>query len=508
MNDGLRAIPGVRVRLGGRRLDPAALASLVCVQVRRELGVPAQCELAWLDPEPEALEGLELLAGASLHVAIDGHDAPLFDGEVTALEHDYGPDARHTLRVRGYDRLHRLRKRRRLRAHVRVTAGGLARDLTSDLGLRVESAWDGPRWAHLIQHCDSDLELLAEVAGRAGLHPVLEGDVLVLDGLEGRGEPIPLERGAGLLEASFEINGDSACRAVTAHAWDPLRPGHRAATARRARVGRSVRAEAPPARLHADPERHLVDASAGTEDHAEALAQGELDRRTAAEVVLRGLAAGDPALAPGRRVTVAGVDSRVAGQYVLTAAVHRVDSERGFVTELSTEPPRVRRRPTGALATLGVVTQVADPKGGGRVRVRLPTYGDVETDWMRVAAAGAGRRKGLVAVPDVDDEVLVVLSHEDPAHGVVLAGLFADGDLEDPGVEGDAVKRFSLAGGGGQRIVLDEGEGSLRIESAQGSQIEIGRDRMSVHAETDLVVEAPGRRLVFRAAQVDFERAG
>jgi phage baseplate assembly protein V len=508
MNDTLHAIPGLELSLGGRRVTPAALGALVRVRVRRELGAPAQCELTWLDVSSDALETLALEGGMELHLAMRGHDAPLFRGDVTAIEHAYGPDARHVLRVRGYDRLHRLRKRRRLRAHVRVTAGDLARDLTSDLGLEVRSAWDGPRWEHLIQHRDSDLDLLVEVAARAGLHPLLEDRVLWLDGLTGRGEPVPLERGATLIEATLEVNGDTACRSVTAHAWDPLRVGHRAATARHPRVGRAVGAEAPPHRMHADPERSLLNAPAGTDAHAQALAQGDLDRRTAAEVSLRGLAAGNPALAPGRPVEVSGVHAPMAGRYVLTAVTHQVDAERGFVTEISSEPPPARVRPSRGLATVGVVTQVADPDGAGRVRVRLPTYGDVETDWMRVAAPGAGRGKGLVAVPDVDDEVLVLLPDEDPARGVVLGGLFDDRGPEDAGVVGDAVKRFSLATAGGHRIVLDEAAGVLRIDTGRGSRIEMGPDRMSVHAGTDLVVEAPGRRLLFRAAAVDFERAG
>ena len=43
---------------------------------------------------------------------------------------------------------------------------------------------------------------------------------------------------------------------------------------------------------------------------------------------------------------------------------------------------------------------------------------------MEVLSVGAGSGKGLVACPDVDDQVLVLLLHGDPAQGIVLGGLY------------------------------------------------------------------------------------
>ena len=43
----------------------------------------------------------------------------------------------------------------------------------------------------------------------------------------------------------------------------------------------------------------------------------------------------------------------------------------------------------------------------------LATYGDLETGWIEVMSVGAGEGKGLVALPDEGDRVLVLLSHGD-----------------------------------------------------------------------------------------------
>ncbi len=57
----------------------------------------------------------------------------------------------------------------------------------------------------------------------------------------------------------------------------------------------------------------LVDERAPDDARAQGLAQGELDRRVAGEVVLRGVALGDPRLRPGCAVELSGVDPAVAG---------------------------------------------------------------------------------------------------------------------------------------------------------------------------------------------------
>ena len=60
-------------------------------------------------------------------------------------------------------------------------------------------------------------------------------------------------------------------------------------------------------------------------------------------------------------------------------------------------------------ATLGLVTNVNDPEGLGRIRVKLPSYSDLESEWLEVVLPAAGADKGFIALPDVDDRVLVLL---------------------------------------------------------------------------------------------------
>jgi phage baseplate assembly protein gpV len=204
---------------------------------------------------------------------------------------------------------------------------------------------------------------------------------------------------------------------------------------------------------------------------------------------------------------VRGVADRLAGTYILTEVVHTIDPETGYLAELSSSPPPpAARAGAGAVEiALGEVSTVDDPEGLGRVRVRLPALGGLETGWLQVLGLGAGAGKGLSILPDTGDQVLVALVAAARGQAIVLGGLYGDAHF-DPGVEGGGVRRFSLQTAGGQRLFFDDERRTLRIADAEGSHFEIGPGGVSLHAAVPLTIEAPGQPLVFRASSIDFER--
>jgi phage protein D/phage baseplate assembly protein gpV len=501
----VRGLPALNVELGGAPLPPEALRSLGSVRVQQRLCLPTLCELIFVDPRG-LLATSRVAPGTSLRVSAAAQEVPLFAGEVTAVEYAHVAGGPREVRVRGYDVLHRLRKRQPVRAHVQVSLRDVARELVADLGLSVEAASPGPLWRHLVQHGQSDLDFLVELADRCGVYLALRDGALRLVTLEGEGEPVPLLLGEGLREATVEVNGAPACRAVSADGWDPLRARHHSARISRARQGREVEAEAPPSLLDSPGERALVNELAEGDSHAEAAAQAELDHRSAREVVLTALAEGDARLRPGTRVEVRGLTPAVSGRYVLTAVNHLLDTQRGFVSELSSAPPPPRPRTRASAATLGVVSSVEDPDKLGRVRATLPAYGGVETEWMQVLCAGAGAGRGVVALPDVGDTVLLVLADGDPARGVVLGGLFGEHAPADPGVEGGAVRRYTVRTAGGHLLRLDDAGKALRLEDSKGSYLELTPSGVRLHAKAALDIEAPGQPVVIRGRSIDFRR--
>jgi phage baseplate assembly protein gpV len=427
---------------------------------------------------------------------------------VTAVEQVYGPDHGREIRVRAYDRTHRLRKRHKVRAHMDMTARALAEELVADLGLSVEAQEDGPKWKMLVQDRQSDLELLAETLERCGLYYTVQDQTLHILSLRGLGDTVDLQLGDTLLEATVLANGDPGCRTVAISGWDPLTAATHGGEASDGRIPWSPPDAVAPEKLGGDGKLFLINEGLSSDGHADAVASAELDQRLGSEVTLDAIAEGNPTLRPGVVVAINGTDDPVEDHFTLTAVDHTIDATRGFVSRLSSQPPEPERRPHTAATTIGIVTRVDDPDSKGRVKVRLPTIGDLETDWMEVVAIAAGSGKGLVALPDVHDTVLVLLPFQDPAAGLVLGGLYgAAGAPAAGGVDHGAVRVFSLLTAGGMKLTFDDANKRLRIEDGHGSFLEMTTQKVTLQAAANLEISAPGKRIRIRGSAIDFETA-
>ncbi len=469
-------LPALAVEADGA---PVPIEALAHVRVHRRLSAPAMCELTF-DGDVEGLPDV----GAELHVALAADAAELFHGDVAAVEHVHAPDSGHSVLVRGYDRLHRLRRTQHVTGRAEATLGSIAEELAGAAGLTVEAPSGDVTWVRHLQLGETDLELLVLLAERIGAHLAVDEGVLRFPTLEGDGEPVATT----LLEARVERSAVRAAGPVTVTGWNAGDAEAHVATA-----------------AGDEPEEVLlVGETVPDGEHARALAQGELDRRARHGATLWGVADGDPRLKPGGIADVTGLGPHADGPHVLTEVRHLLDERRGFVTELSTAPPEAHPRPRAPDATLGEVTSVDDPDGRGRVQVRLSAYGDVETDWLGVLVPGAGQDKGVVALPDVGDTVLVLLLPG--GAGVVAGGLYGTIAPPDTGVEGGAVKRFSLRTPGGQIVTLDDAKTSVRIEDKTGSYLEMTPEKVLVHAAVDLSLEAPGRAVTVTGRTVDFRQ--
>jgi phage protein D/phage baseplate assembly protein gpV len=497
----------VTVQIAGRSLTEAELSSLTSIRIQQKLSLPALCELTFASQFGKKALISHLIAGLSLQIDLPGELSPLFSGEVTALEYYYSPDGPQTLRVRGYDILHRLRKRRQVRAFVQTGLSELASELVADLSLTVQGSVSEVTWRRVIQHGQSDLELLREKAAACGLYFTLQGSELFFLSLEGAGNSVPLAWGDDLLEARIEANGDPCCRIVSAEGWNTWMGSSHYGKADQARSGRDIAAEMPPERVNGEGDRSLVGLVVENDRAAEALAQADLDTQVAREVTLWGAAQGNVRLQPGVPVEISGVALALAGRYVLTEVVHSFTSEGKFTTEFSTCPPPSPKIASGMTALLGKVSNVNDPEHLGRVQVTLSSCGDVESDWLQVVAAAGGRNKGLMMLPDVGDLVLLLCFGADPAQGVVLGGIFGPAGPLDAGVEGSQTQRFTLRTASGHLIQFDDANKVVQLTDSSGSTLELKPGKVRLQAVGDLDIAAPGKSIVIRGKSINFEEA-
>ena len=131
------------------------------------------------------------------------------------------------------------------------------------------------------------------------------------------------------------------------------------------------------------------------------------------------------------RIEYAGLDGTgrtfTPGGVMTTTPANRdflpVSVSAGIIQDLVGVPAEANTLATGMMT--GLITNNKDPEKYGRVKVKFPWLSEEdESDWLRVVVPGGGNNRGLLFLPEVNDEVLVGFEQGDINRPYVLGGLW------------------------------------------------------------------------------------
>ena len=156
-------------------------------------------------------------------------------------------------------------------------------------------------------------------------------------------------------------------------------------------------------------------------------------------------------------------------------------------------------RQTGTGVVIGIVTNIQDPDKLARVRVKFPWLSeDDESEWARVATLMAGKERGSLFLPEVDDEVLVAFEHGDMRRPFVIGALWNGVDLPPPEFAQDGKNNLRLIKSrSGHVIKLDDTEGSEKIEIVDKT----GKNRIVIDSKDNTITITTDKDLVLSAPQ-------
>jgi len=140
---------------------------------------------------------------------------------------------------------------------------------------------------------------------------------------------------------------------------------------------------------------------------------------------------------------------------------------------------------------IGIVKDIDDPIGEGRIRVLFPWLSDDElSGWAPIARTMAGKERGFWYMPELEDEALVAFEHGDFDHPFVIGFLHNGVDTPpDDGIDAKVRRVRTVSGhvlefddrAGKQRIhlqthdghhlTMEDAPGTVVIESAGGQRI-------------------------------------
>ncbi len=164
---------------------------------------------------------------------------------------------------------------------------------------------------------------------------------------------------------------------------------------------------------------------------------------------------------------------------------------------------------------VGVVADLEDPDGLGRVRVKIPSLEDQLSYWAKIAAPMAGKDRGFFFRPEVDDEVLVAFEMGDPRRPYVLGALWSKVDTPPPddGKPKDNNWRF-IKSRSGHILKFDDTQGKERIEIIDKDQrhtivIDSSGDKIQIICDSgDVEIKATAGKIQIEASEAEIKTTG
>jgi uncharacterized protein involved in type VI secretion and phage assembly len=164
----------------------------------------------------------------------------------------------------------------------------------------------------------------------------------------------------------------------------------------------------------------------------------------------------------------------------------------------------------------GLVSDIKDPDGQGRVKVTLPWSpdpgGSQYEAWARLATMMGGNNRGTWFIPDVNDEVLLAFEGGDVRHPYVVGALWNGSDSPPESMDGsgnnyrkvirsrngvkvtlndqNGQEQLVLETPGGQKLTLKDGPGSVEIVDSNGNSIKLESAGITVTASAKVNVKA------------------
>jgi phage protein D len=500
---------------------------------------------------------------------VNGKSQVIVVGEVTSfgLELDSAmPGRPPTAVVRGYDRSHRLHRGRHTRTFLQVSYSDVVKKVAQEAGLQADVDSTSGVHEYVLQCNQTNWDFLWQLARRVGYEIYVDGRKLCFKKPWQARDQVALVWGDSLVQ--FRLTASTAFQAseVEVRGWDPKK--------KEAILGKATTAKGNPKLGEAKTGMQQAESAFGSaklsvvgrpvdsQAEADAVAAAAADAAAGDFVVAEGVTAeGVPALRAGAEVEITKLGSRFSGTYHVTAATHRFSADEASHTSFTVSG----RRPhtlldlmgseaagglpaCGAGMVVGVVTNNKDEEDLSRVKVKFPWLDDqVESQWARIVAPGAGKERGMQWLPEVNDEVLVAFEHGDMHRPYVLGGLWSKPD--SPPEKNSAIvtsevnvrklqSREKLAltisdesgkrsiamvtgDAAGQIIILQDDKvieitsnGDIKITGAQGKITVEGKD-IEIKSSTNLKIDASaniditaGGNLTMKGVQATMEASG
>jgi phage protein D len=482
-------VAGVDVLVNGTALDPEWRNATIEVKVVDSLTLPDMAVVRLIDHRGEKVDSQPLQLGASLEIKAGGTGdratQSIFKGQIAAVEPEFTASG-CVISARAYDKAHKLNRQRKTRTFQQVSAADMVSKVASESGFQAQTESTSVVHEFFQQSNETDWDFIWRLALMHDYEVVVDDTKLIFREATASGGPdVTLVWQDSLISYRPRMSGVQQPQTVNIRAWDPK--NKQAVTGSASSPQTSHQAGVQRSSVSNDlggGTTAIADRVAANNGEANELAKATLGRMADAFYEADGLAFGDPGLKAGKRVKIEGVGTKFAGTFTLTSCTHRYSAASGYQTsfkiagrssrtflELVRQP---QERDWAATLVVGVVTNNNDPDQMGRVRVKYPSLSDSEESaWARVVTPSSGNARGILMLPQPNEEVIVGFEHGDTRRPIVVGSVFNGKDK--PGADLYQNKDGSYALLSNEKI-HEHSKKDFEIKSDQNMTVDITKD--------------------------------
>ena len=215
----------------------------------------------------------------------------------------------------------------------------------------------------------------------------------------------------------------------------------------------------------------------------------------------------------GLDATKTNFQTQEVGTYIITEINHKATDIGEYENNFKALPAFIKTLPEAQVAfpqaqnQQAIVIDNADPKGQGRIRVKMQWQQtkNLRTQWIRVMTPDAGTsgevptNRGFVFIPEIGDQVMLGFRYNDPNRPFAMGSLF-NGQTGKGGGANNYLK--SIFTRGGSTFTFNELDNSILVKDPSGNTWFMdGNGNISVTAPKNITMNA-GDNITMNATDI------
>ncbi|WP_295116581.1 type VI secretion system tip protein VgrG [uncultured Chitinophaga sp.] len=422
------------------------------------------------------------------------------------------------------DKLAKLSISRKNKYFAEMTDSEVIEDMISTAGLEADVEATTVKHKELVQYYCTDWDFIITRAEANGKLCFTEDGVLVIKKPDFSQPPaLDLLFGSTIIELDAEMDARNQVSTVASNGWDHSAQAMVTASAMEPGFPEpgNIFSSDLAGVFKADPYL-LQHGGAMAETELQAWADAQLMKNRLSKIRGRVKFQGYAGVMPGQVITLGGIGQRFNGDVFVSGVrqemkngLWHTDIQFGLSPQWFAEQHEVTHTAASSVIPgikglhIGVVTDLEDPDGAYRVKVKLPEIStEEEGTWARMASFYAGADRTAFFRPEIGDEVIIGFLHEDPNYPVILGSLHSAANASPEAHSNDNYikkihtasklelafdddkKSITIQTPGGKVITIDDNGSLIRIEDENGNKITMEPAAVKIESAAALELKA------------------